>query len=747
MKQIVQNYKQGSLLIEEVPEPALKAGGVLVQTYHSLISAGTEKMKVDDSKRSYIGMAKARPEKVKQVMETFKQQGPLATYRKVMNRLDSYTPLGYSLAGKVIAVGKGVSDFKIGDLVACAGADIANHAEINWIPVNLCCKLPKVENGSGGYLPTEQAAFATVGAIAMQGVRQAGVQIGENVVVIGLGLVGLLSCLILKAAGCRVMGMDIDPEKVKLGLKTGLDAAVVPTETDVESAALAFSDGVGADAVMLTTGTSSNEPIVTAGKIARDRATIVDVGINKMDVPWHLYYEKELVLKQSRSYGPGRYDPGYEMNGQDYPIGYVRWTENRNMASFLRLMASGKIDIRPLITHRFKFHDAQSAYDLLNKDKGQLYVGMVLEYVEYDGAEGNLISGRKKTIGPTDLPAFDGMSIGMIGAGNFARTMLLPYLKGDNVRLGGIATATGISAKDTARKFGFSFCSTDYKALLANNEINTILVATRHNLHGRLALEALDAGKHVFTEKPLCLNEDELNKIAGAMSEKNLILSVGFNRRYAPMIKEVKSFFTSRKDPMVMHYRVNAGFKDKTDWYQDPYVGGGRIIGEVCHFIDTFQFLTDSSPTTVFAQSIQTENTALTIEDNVVITIGFSDGSVGSISYIANGDPNFSKEYLEVFCENQVAVMDNFSKLTTMTGGKKKIKKSVVQDKGHNAEMKALIDTLTGKPASFLIDFNSIYATTLTTFKILESLRTGKMMHINQGYPSAPADRQPKDLH
>jgi predicted dehydrogenase len=735
VKQIVQNYKEGTLSIEEVAEPSLRSGGMLVQTYHSIISAGTEKMKIDDSKRSFIGMAKARPEKVKQVIETYKQQGPLATYRKVMNRLDSMTPLGYSLAGRVIAVAKDVTEFQVGDMVACAGADIANHAEINWVPVNLCCKIPRVKNGvqgdENGYLPTDIASTATVGSIAMQGVRQAEVSVGENVAVIGLGLIGLLSALILKASGCNVLGIDIDHKKVDLAKKLGIDEACTTSSADIEQLALSFSSGYGMDAVLVTTGTTSNEPILMAGRIARDRATIVDIGINKMDIPWQLYFDKELVLKQSRSYGPGRYDLNYEMKGQDYPIGYVRWTEKRNMISFLDLLANGEINIYPLITHRFNFNEAAEAYSLIEGDKSQFYVGIILKY---DISDNNLIKSRIKIIQQDIIKSVDNMNLGMIGAGNFARTMLLPHLKSKDINLAGIATATGISAKDTARKFGFAVSTTDYSELLKNDSINTIMIATRHNLHGKLVVESLKSGKHVYSEKPLCINEDELSEILSCYNElssagKAPLVMVGFNRRYAPMIIKMKEFFTPRKEPIVINYRVNAGFIKKTDWYQDKNIGGGRIIGEVCHFIDTFQFMTDALPKSVFAQTIKSGNQAITEEDNVIITIRFSDGSIGSITYIANGDPKFSKEYIEIFCENKVAVMDNFSKLTTMKKGTKKVTKAAIQDKGHKHEMKTLVDAVCGN-RQVPVSFESLYFTTLASIKILESINKNEVIEL-----------------
>lgn len=738
MKQIVQNYKQKTLTIADVPVPTLKPGGVLVQSYHSLISAGTEKRKVDDAQKSVMSLARSHPDKVKQVFDTFKQQGPMTTFRKVMNRLDSLTPLGYSLAGKIVAVAEDVREFCVGDWVSCAGAEIANHAEINWIPVNLCCKIPKIatkpENSTNGYLPTDVAAFATVGAIAMQGVRQAEVSLGENVAVIGLGLVGLLSCTILKAAGCNVFGFDIDERKMKLAHDIGVDLAVTPGSNDIVQTASSFSGGFGMDAVLITTGTQSNEPIELAGMIARDRGIVVDVGINKMDVPWKLYYSKELILKQSRSYGPGRYDPSYEMKGQDYPIGYVRWTEKRNMMAFLDLCAKDKVTVTPLVTHRFSFANAKEAYDIIQGGANELYVGILLEYDVNPDRLDQLTSSTKNKSIPKPHPG-DGLSLGVIGAGNFARSMLLPLLTGNGVHRIGVATARGISAQDTADKFGFQFCTTDYKELLEHPQINTVLIATRHHLHGRFVAESLKAGKNVYTEKPLCLKIEELDTIAGFHNEavrqnKPCFLMVGFNRRFSRMMQDMKSFFRNRQDPMIITCRVNAGPMKDTDWYQDEEIGGGRIIGEVCHFVDCLQFMSDANPVTLFAQTIQTGNRSIRQEDNVIITLELSDGSIGSITYSANGDSRFPKEYMEVFCENKVAVMNNFSTLTTMTQGKKHVQRSVIQEKGHKGMIHAFVSCIQdGKPSP--ISFDSLHATTRTCFRIRESIRQKQLVQVD----------------
>jgi polar amino acid transport system substrate-binding protein len=673
-------------------------------------------------------MARARPEKVKQVLDTFKQLGPLATFRKVMNRLDSMTPLGYSLAGKIIEKGEGVTDLEVGDMVACGGGELATHSEINWIPANLCVKIPTFSAGPnhGDIVPPEQAAFATVGAIAMQGVRQARVQVGENVAVIGLGLVGLLACQILRAAGCRVIGFDIDQRKVELARSMGVDAAANSGDADPVQLTESFSGGYGADVVLVTTGTQSNEPIEIAGMIARDRATVVDIGINRMDVPWKLYYAKELQLRQSRSYGPGRYDPAYEMAGHDYPIGYVRWTERRNMQSVLELIASGRLDVTPLITHRFAFDEAEDAYALISSDANEFYVGVMLEY---DVTPPRLANAWVDSVSISSKSSDGNVGLGVIGAGNFARTMLLPHLKSaKDVDLISVAAATGISARDTARKFGFDSCTTDYHKVLTDPTVDAVVIATRHDLHGPIVLQALEHGKHVYTEKPLCLDEEMLRKIGAvyrdlASAGTAPVLTVGFNRRHSPMIRKVKDFFSGRTQPMVMSYRVNAGHLPPDSWYQDPEVGGGRIVGEVCHFVDTLQYLSDATPVRVTAHSVRSDNRAMTPADNVIVSITFSDGSVGSITYLANGDPAYPKEYLEVFAEQKVAALHNFTRLVTMAGGREKVTRSPMQDKGHKTEMREFLDSVTGRQAPSL-SFPSIFSTTLTTFRILESLQS-----------------------
>jgi polar amino acid transport system substrate-binding protein len=682
-------------------------------------------MKVDDSRRGYLGMARARPEKVKEVLGTLRQLGPLSTFRKVMNRLDSFTPLGYSLAGQVIDVAADISDLEVGDMVACGGGELATHAEVNWIPRNLCAKIPRMITGprEGEFVPVEHAAFATVGSIAMQGVRQAAVQVGERVAVIGLGLVGLLASEILKAAGCTVLGFDIDHRKVTLARSLGIEAVTNSDGDDPVQVIESFTNGYGADAVLITTGTKSNRPIEIAGMIARDRATIVDIGINKMDVPWQLYYSKELVLRQSRSYGPGRYDLDYEVGGKDYPIGYVRWTENRNMQSVLELIASGRIDVSPLVTHRFDFDRAGDAYKLIAGSSDEFYVGILLDY-DVNAQEGTRLQSKSLEVLPRGREG--NLGLGVIGAGNFARTMLLPHLKRKDVELISVATATGISARDAARKFGFRTCTTDYRELLRDDAIEAVIIATRHNLHGPLVKEALQAGKNVYTEKPLCINTTQLEEIASVYDSLRArgappLLTVGFNRRFAPMVRQMKDFFHDRRGPMVVTCRVNAGTVPRDSWYQDPAVGGGRIVGEVCHFVDTLQYLCGAQPVRVTAHSVETDNRAVVRADNFIATFEFTDGSVGSIAYVATGDPSFPKEYFEAFADKKVAVLDNYTRLLTMSGGRRQLSRAAIQDKGHKAEMRHLVSTLTGGNED-PIGFASIYSTTMATLKILEAL-------------------------
>lgn len=725
MKQLVQNYKTGELRVEEVPPPALKSGGVLVRNVFSLISTGTEKAKIELARKNLLAKAKEKPEQVRQVLKTLKKEGIINTYRKVMTKLEAPSPLGYSSAGVVIEVGRGVDEFKVGERVACAGAGYAVHAEVVFVPKNLCVKIPdKV-----GF---DYAAFTTLGAIAMQGVRQAQLTLGENIVVIGLGVVGQLAVQIVKAAGCKVMGIDIDPWKVELAKKLGIDGGVVRGRDDVVKEIRAFSGGRGIDAVIITAGTSSSDPVELAGKILRDRGRVVVVGAVKMDIPRKDYYEKELSLSFSRSYGPGRYDPIYEEEGIDYPIGYVRWTEKRNMEEFLTLVSERKVNLKPLITHRFKIEDALQAYEIITGKRKKKFLGVLLKYEE-DKEQRSKIS-LKAVDSSKAKPglSLEKVNLGIIGAGSFAQNFLLPnFKKISSARFKGVATTTGINAKHVAKKFGFEYATTKTEDIINDPEVDAIIIATRHNLHSELTIKTLEKNKAVFVEKPLALCEEELREVIKVWEESQGRLMVGFNRRFAPLVKKVKEFYHERRGPLAIIYRINAGYIPKNHWIQDPQEGGGRIIGEVCHFVDLLEYFVNARPTKIYAQSILDDREDITNSDTINISLKFEDGSIGSLSYLACGDGSFPKERIEIFGEDSVGIIDDFKNATFTRGGKTKKIKKINQDKGHREELEAFVEAVKSGE-EMPIKFEEIVTTTLITFKILESLEKGVPIEISE---------------
>ena len=704
MKQLVQNIKKKSLTIEELPVPVCKTGGILVRTIYSAVSVGTEVMKLKNADMSYLQMAKKKPEQVKEVLNTLTQLGPVATYRKVMNKLDSLSPLGYSIVGEVIEIGKGADEFKLGEIVACGGAGYANHSEINFIPKNLCAKVP-----SGVEL--KEASLTTIASIAMQGFRQTQSQIGENVAVIGLGLLGQILIQIINANGCRAFGFDLSKGKCDLAVENGAYLAEVVTKTNFEEEINSHTNGSGCDSVIITTGTLSNDPIILAGKIARDKATIVDIGITKMDLPWDLYYHKELDFRFSRSYGPGRYDPGYEENGIDYPIGYIRWTEQRNMMSVLQLLKDKKINFSRLITHEFDFYEAEKVFPKIKEGKEE-YLGVILKYgAEVDFKRRNITGNVSSKRGETKIKA------GMIGAGNYASTMLLPFLKG-KIDLVGIATATGINAQDKAKKFGFSYATTDYKEMLSDPNINTVLIATRHNQHARMVVDALIKGKNVYVEKPLAISVAELKSIAESFSNKSQILMVGYNRRYSSSVQFLKKQL-QKNIAYSVYYQINAGFIPMDKWYQSPEQGG-RIIGEVGHFVDTLQYLMDAEPTEVFANS--TSVAGMPEQDNTFITIKFNNGSTCVLAYLADGDKIFSKEKILITGYRTNIEFDNFKSVTVYKDGRSSKKKFLTIDKGQKQEMTVLVDSV--KSGTLPVSFESLLLNTYTTILAIESIKT-----------------------
>lgn len=710
MKQLAQNLKKNTLTIEKLPIPYCKAGGVLVKSIYSAVSVGTEVMKMKNADLSYFQMAKKKPEQVKDVLNTLAQQGPVATYRKVMNKLDSLSPLGYSLVGEVIQVGRGVDHLKTGDIVACGGAGYANHSEVNFIPKNLCAKVP---DG----VDLKEAAFTTIASIAMQGFRQTQSQIGENVAIIGLGLLGQILIQIIQANGCRAFGFDISKSKCELALSNGAYFAEVAFKTDFEKEINALTGGFGCDSVIISTGTQSNDPIVLAGKIARDKAKIVDIGITKMDLPWDLYYHKELDFRFSRSYGPGRYDAQYEENGIDYPIGHVRWTEQRNMMSILQLLKDKKLFLSKLITHEFDFADSEKAFIDIKEGKED-YLGVILKYANDIDTETRTVK-----IKPV-ISKQDEVNLGVIGAGNYASTMLMPFLK-DKANLVGIATATGINAKDKAAKFGFSYATTDYHEMLSDTNINTILIATRHNQHAKMVIDALQKDKNVYVEKPLAISIDELKAIVKTYQEKNRVLMVGYNRRFSSSIQYLKKQL-KKNVAYSIYYQVNAGYIPMDKWYQFPEQGG-RIIGEAGHFVDTIQYLLDSDPVEVFANT--TTVASMPEQDNTFITIKFKNGSSCVIAYLADGDKKYPKENILITGDSTNLEFDNFNNVINYQNGKTIKKRFLINNKGQQKEMNELINAV--KSGNNPVPFSSLALSCYTTILAVESIRTKESYSIS----------------
>ncbi len=717
MKQLIQDFKTGNILIEEVPVPALKTDGVLVQNVYSLISAGTERTTVDTGKSSLIGKAKKRPDLVKQILDNVKSEGLLNTYKKVKTRLSELKPLGYSSAGVVIE--GNCEEFKKGDRVACGGGGYATHSEIIFVPKNLAVRIPET-------VSFEEAAFSTLGAIAMQGVRQANVNVGENVVVIGLGLVGLLSVQILKVSGCNVFGMDIDKEKLKIAKKLGCSQVAI-SSSKVFKTVESFTKGIGVDSAIITASTRSNEPMELAIEVTRDRGKIIVLGNVKMDISWSKAYEKEIDVRMSRSYGPGRYDSSYEEKGIDYPVGYVRWTEKRNMESFLELVSNGKIQLKSLITHKFDIEDSVKAYDLILGKAKEPYIGILIRY-----PTGKVSQRAKFYIDENNnkIKKIEGnvISLGFIGCGHFAQAHLLPYLRNrKDINLKGVCTTTGVSAMSAGKKFGFEYYTTSADDILGDKDIDAVFIATRHNSHSYYVQKVLGAEKHCYVEKPLAINEKELNAIKDIYNKHSeFVLQVGFNRRYSKSALKIKEFFQGVSEPFIINYRVNAGFIPKDSWYQQPDQGG-RIIGEGCHFFDFMQFITDSWPANLYAESITSQNKAMTENDDVIITVKFRDGSVGVLTYVASGDNALQKELCEIYSSGKVAVLNDYKKVYFYKNGKKKAINA--QGKGYKEELENFLRAIKGN-VILPLRFESVYYTTITTIKSLESLRIRKPVEV-----------------
>ncbi|HEY1800275.1 MAG TPA: bi-domain-containing oxidoreductase [Terriglobales bacterium] len=721
MKQVLQHARTGQIAVEEVPAPKPLPGCVVVRVAASLLSAGTERAASEFAGKNLLQKAKSRPDLVGQVMEKVRRDGIFSAVSAVRQRLDQPVSLGYSSAGTAVAVAEDVTDIKVGDRVACAGAGHAVHAELDCVPRLLVAKFSPESDVS-----FEEAAFTTVGAVVMHGVRLAEVKLGDVVGVIGLGLLGQIAVQILKAAGCRVVGTDILPERAALALGMGADGASSSTQ-EFHDLCRQFSSGQGVDAVLITAQTESNEPVNLAAQVARDRAAVVAVGSVGMDLSRRHYFEKELDFRVSRSYGPGRYDVAYEQKGRDYPIGYVPWTETRNMKAFLNLLEERKLNMKALITHRFSIDQAKMAYELISGNSTS-YMGVLLQYS--DGPDERqaleLIKKREKKTG-LKIP----VAIGLLGAGNFANSILLPSIeRAGDVEYVSVSSAQGAHAHYTAKKFGFRTCATDENKIIEDPDVNTVVVATRHHLHAAQVIAALDAGKNVFCEKPLCLRESELREIVRAKSRASKpLLMVGFNRRFAPMAVRMKTFLQGIHEPLALHYRVNAGFIPRDHWTNDPEQGGGRILGEACHFIDFLSFLTGSRPAEVHTRDISSAGRYS--GDNVVISLSFEDGSQGTITYVANGDASYSKERIEVFGGNAVAVLEDFRRCELLRQGKKEKFRSIFsQDKGHDGEWRAFVEAVKTQDDA-PIPFEEIVASTLATLRALDSRSSGQPERVN----------------
>lgn len=689
MKQVLQSLSDGSTQLADVPSSRASRGAVLVHSTTSLISAGTERMLVDFGKANWVDKALQQPDKVRMVLEKARTDGIASTVDAIRSKLDEPLALGYCNVGRVAEIGAGIEGFSVGDRVVSNG----KHAEVVAVPKNLCARIP---DG----VSDEAAAFTVLGAIGLQGIRLVNPTLGECVVVTGLGPIGLMTVQMLRAQGCRVLGVDFDASRLALARSFGAEVCNPAAGEDVLAAAAAFSRGVGVDAVIITASTKSNEPVSQAARMCRKRGRIVLVGVVGLELSRAEFYEKELTFQVSCSYGPGRYDPAYEESGQDYPIGFVRWTEQRNFEAVLDLMASGALDVAPLISHRFPIEQAADAFSLLASDTPSL--GILLQYRPDQAPE--RLTERTVTLAPSPAPGK--ASVAFLGAGNYAGRVLIPAFRAAGASLRTVVSSGGVSAVHFGRKHGFAQASTDGAAVLADPSVDTIVIATRHDAHACQVLDALRAGKHVFCEKPLCLTLDELAEIeAEATVRPNQLVMVGFNRRFAPQVVKVKALLAPMAEPKSFIMTVNAGDIPANHWTQDPAVGGGRIIGEGCHFIDLLRHLAGAPIISAHTLAMGSYPGLAIRDDKVSISLGFADGSTGVVHYLANGHKGFPKERLEVFVAGRILQLDNFRKLRGWGWKGFSALNLWRQDKGTQACVDAFVESIrTGSPSPIPFD-------------------------------------------
>jgi predicted dehydrogenase/threonine dehydrogenase-like Zn-dependent dehydrogenase len=705
MKQIIQDLKKGNTILEEVPVPRVKAGAVLIKTTRSLVSLGTERMLVDFGKANFLQKAKQQPDKVKMVLEKVKSDGLRPTLEAVFNKLGQPLPLGYCNVGEVVAVGKGVIEFSVGDRVASNG----NHAEFVCVPKNLVAKIP--DNVSD-----EEAAFTVIGSIGLQGIRLLNPTFGETIVVVGLGLIGLVTAELLLANGCNVIGFDYDEEKVKIAKEKGVLAFNPSEGLDQVKFVESYTNGIGVDGVIITASNKSNEIISQSAKMCRKRGRVILIGVVGLDISRADFYEKEITFQVSCSYGPGRYDDEYEQNGKDYPIGFVRWTEKRNFDAILNAIDKGVLDVLPLITDRFKLSEYQNIYNDMGNSRS---IAVILEYP---------INKEIKSTIEVNQKFFEGKKavLGIIGAGNFTSSTLLPNLDKNQGNIKYIASSGGLSSTIMAKKHKIAYSTTNYKEILEDEQVDLVLVTTQHHMHANMTIEAIKTGKSVFVEKPLALNHQELDEIIELYNLNEVNITVGFNRRFAPLAKKMKKALGKATNPINIIATMNAGFVPKDVWLHDMEIGGGRIIGEACHYIDLCTYLTDSKVVSVCMNSMglnPEENT-----DNASILLKYENGSNAVINYFANGSKSYSKERVEVHSQERTLVMDNWRSLKGY-GFKNLSNSKSGQDKGHFDQFKALLNQQKNGGSS-IIPFSEIVNTTRASFAAVESLKEGKWISV-----------------
>ncbi len=731
MKAVVQDFDSGRLRVEDVPPPTLQPAGILVAVRRSLISIGTERAVIGLARKGPIGKALDRPDLARKVLNKARQEGYWSTFRVVRNLIKSPIPLGYSCAGEVIAVGAQATEFRVGERVACAGLQFANHAEVDYIPRNLAAKVPEG-------VAYDDACFVTLGAIAMQGVRLAEIELGDRVVVLGLGLVGQIAAQLARCAGAAVFAADLDPAKVELARRLGAHEGE-SKQGNLSSAAAAFSGGHGADAVLVCAATKSDAPLRLAAEVCRLKGRVVLVGDVGMRLRRRPFFEKELRFIVSRSYGPGRYDPSYEVHGVDYPLPYVRWTEQRNMQAFLDLVARGDVRLSPLVTHRYPIDHADAAYEVVTGERKERAIAIVLEYHDRPPPSATVAIPAVRA----RPPARDTVRLGVIGAGQFAKGVLLPaFARAKGARFDAFCTASGLTSKHVAESYAARYCTSEPSEIIADPDIDAVVIATRHDQHAPLVMDALRAGKAVFVEKPLAISETALAELTELLrTDDQARLMVGFNRRFAPLAVKCREFLADRRSPLFVSYRVNAGSFPPDSWVFDPITGGGRVLGEVCHFVDTISYLAGALPVRVMAEEVRQSQDPAHRRDSVTVTLSLEDGSVGAIHYLAGGDASVAKEYVEAFGEGRTAILDNYRTLALHSSNRRRRTRMLNQAKGHAQEAEAFIRAVRAGGV-MPIPHAALLAVTRATFMIHRSLDSGAPVALEEAQPSHRANRE-----